>query len=161
MLCAQPGFVPLGPTADCCCPKHQSHCGMAGMATSPPTERHQPGTGVCRLPPETGGHLCPKELHCSPGLSQVFNGGRRRMEKSLSHSGEAVAPSGSWGCFPLEERRTGVTICRQQPQVSGIKLPSKTPGLWKILISGLWNRPRIWERRRKRINKMQCSDSVR
>lgn len=137
MLWAQPGFMPLGPTADCCCPKHQPHCQTAGMATSPPTERHQPGTNVCHLPPETGGDPCPNALHCSPGLSQVFNGGRRRMEKSLSHSGEAVAPYGSQGCFPLEERRTRVTICRQQPQVSGIKLPSKTPGPRKTLISGL------------------------
>lgn len=137
VLCAQPCFVPSGPTADCCCPKHQPHCGTAGMATSPPTERHQPGTGVCHLPPVTGGHPCPRLLHCSPGLSQVFNGGRRRMERSRSRSGEAGTPSGSQGCFPLEERRTRVTTCRQQPKVSGIKLPSKTPGPQKILTSGL------------------------
>lgn len=130
-------FCAFGPTADCCCPKHQPHCGTAGMARSPPTERHQPGTGVCHLPPETGGHPCPRLLHCSPGLSQVFNRGRRRMERSRSCSGEAGTPSGSRGCFPLEERRTRVTTCRQQPKVSGIKLPSKTPGPQKILTSGL------------------------
>lgn len=128
MMSAQPGFVPLGPTTEFSCPKHQSHCRTAGIATSPPTERHQPGTRVCHLLPETESHLCPREVHCCLGLSQVFDGGKRRLGKSFSHSGEAVAPSGSQGCFPLEKRSTRVTICKQQLQVSGIKLPSKTPG---------------------------------
>jgi len=79
---------------------------------------------------------------------------------ALLQQGSSSTPWFS-GCFPLEERRAGVTVCRQQTQVSGVKLPSKTPGPRKVLISGLWNMSRIWEHRRERVSKMQCSDSVR
>lgn len=91
----------------------------------------------CHLPLETGGHLCPKELHCPPGLP------KRKEEDGEEPLPQWGGSSTLWlsGVFPLEERRGIVTICRQQPQASGIKFQSKKLGPWKRLILGYGTAP--------------------
>lgn len=81
------------------------------------------------------------------------------MANSLSHSGRGSSTLWLLGVFPAEGEEDHSDYL--YAATTSVKFPAKTPGPRKVLISQLWNRSRIWECGRKRVNKMQWSDSVR